>query len=68
MVWTRSATIWLIWRAWSKEESEDDEDDEGLLAKTTCPNCEEEIYFDDSVSEEGEVICPNCGAKSWSLT
>lgn len=45
-----------------EEESEDDEDDEDCY-ETTCPNCEEEIYFDDSVLEEGEVICPNCGEK-----
>ena len=45
-----------------EEESEDDEDDEDCY-ETTCPNCEEEIYFDDSVLDEGEVICPNCGEK-----
>ena len=30
---------------------------------TNCPECEEEVYFDESVLEDGEVICPNCGAK-----
>ena len=30
---------------------------------TTCPECEEEVYFDESVLEDGEVVCPNCGAK-----
>ena len=30
---------------------------------TTCPTCEETIYFDESVLEDGEVICPNCGEK-----
>ena len=29
---------------------------------TTCPECEEEIFFDDSVLEDGKVECPNCGA------
>ena len=54
-------------------EDEDDEDDgdyeyddldedEDCYA-TTCPNCEETIYFDESVLEDGEVICPNCGEK-----
>lgn len=43
------------------EEQEDDEDEECYA--TTCPNCEETIYFDDSVLDEGEVICPNCGEK-----
>ena len=39
-----------------------DEDDEDCYA-TTCPTCEETIYFDESVLEDGEVICPNCGEK-----
>ena len=30
---------------------------------TTCPTCEETIYFDESVLEDGEVVCPNCGEK-----
>ncbi len=45
------------------EEDEDDEDDEDDCYATTCPSCEEEIFFDDSILEEGEVICPNCGEK-----
>ena len=55
------------------EDDEDDEDeddyeydeldeDEDCYA-TTCPTCEETIYFDESVLESGEVICPNCGEK-----
>ena len=47
------------------EDDEDDfeaEDDEDCYA-TTCPTCEETIYFDESVLEDGEVICPNCGEK-----
>ena len=43
------------------EYYEDDaEEDEDCYA-TTCPTCEETIYFDESVLEDGEVICPNCG-------
>ena len=46
------------------DEDEDDEDDEDEdCYETTCPNCEEAIYFDDSILEEGEIICPNCGEK-----
>lgn len=46
-----------------EEDEEDfDEDDEDCYA-TTCPTCEETIYFDDSVLSDGEVICPNCGEK-----
>lgn len=50
-------------------EDEDDEyelDDLGEDEEcytTTCPTCEESIYFDESVLEDGQVICPNCGEK-----
>lgn len=44
------------------EDEEDDEDDEEECYATTCPECEEEIFFDDSVLEDGKVECPNCGA------
>ena len=43
------------------DEDEDDEEEECYA--TTCPECEEEIYFDDTMLEEGEIECPNCGAK-----
>ena len=42
---------------------EDDLDDDEDCYATTCPTCEESIYFDESILEEGEVICPNCGEK-----
>ena len=54
------------------EDDEDDEEDEYYeddlgededCYATTCPTCEETIYFDESVLEDGEVICPNCGEK-----
>ena len=44
------------------EEDDEDEDDEEECYATTCPECEEEIFFDDSVLEDGKVECPNCGA------
>lgn len=44
------------------EDEEDDEDDEEECYATTCSECEEEIFFDDSVLEDGKVECPNCGA------
>ena len=46
------------------EEYEYDEldEDEDCYA-TTCPTCEETIYFDESILEDGKVICPNCGEK-----
>ena len=45
------------------EDEEDDEDDEEECYATTCPECEEEIFFDDTMLEDGEIIFPNCGAK-----
>ncbi len=44
------------------EEYEELDEDEDCYA-TTCPTCEETIYFDESILEDGEVICPNCGEK-----
>ena len=42
---------------------EDDLDDDEDCYATTCPTCEEEIFFDESILEDGEIICPNCGEK-----
>ena len=44
------------------DEDEDDDDDEPVYA-TTCPECEEEILFDETYLEDGTITCPNCGAK-----
>lgn len=43
-------------------EEEDGEED-GEVYQTTCPNCEEEIFFDEDVLADGSVLCPNCGEK-----
>ena len=43
------------------DEDEDDDEDEPVYM-TTCPECEEEIYFDEDYLEDGTVVCPNCGA------
>ena len=45
------------------EYYEDDQDEDEDCYATTCPTCEETIYFDESVLEDGQVICPNCGEK-----
>ena len=55
------------------EEDEDDEDDDEYYEDeldededcyaTTCPTCEEEIFFDETILEDGVVVCPNCGEK-----
>ena len=39
-----------------------DEDAEARYA-ATCPACQETVYFDESVLEDGEILCPNCGQK-----
>ena len=44
------------------DEDEDVDEDEPVYM-TTCPECEEEIYFDEDYLEDGVVVCPNCGAK-----
>lgn len=44
-------------------DDDDDDDEEEECYATTCPECEEEIYFDDTVLEDGTLLCPNCGAK-----
>lgn len=47
-----------------EEEDDDDEEDESEECyATTCPNCQETVYFDESILEDGEVVCPNCGEK-----
>ncbi len=45
------------------EDDEDDEDVEEMCYATTCPECEEKIYFDETYLEDGCLECPNCGAK-----
>ena len=45
------------------EYYEDELDDGEDCYATTCPTCEETIYFDESILEDGEVVCPNCGEK-----
>ena len=46
-----------------------DEDDEGECCcgedgetyEITCPTCNNTIYIDESMLDEGEMKCPNCG-------
>ena len=45
-----------------EEELTDEEDVSGVYYEVECPNCGEEISFDDETLEEGSIICPNCGA------
>ena len=45
------------------EDDDEDFDDDNEVYETTCPNCEEEIFFDETILADGEVACPNCGEK-----
>ena len=45
------------------EEEDGGEDEDSEVYETTCPNCEENILFDESILEQGYVECPNCGEK-----
>ena len=57
----------IVYDEWDDDDDDDDEEDEEDEEEecyaTTCPECEEEIYFDDTVLEDGALLCPNCGAK-----
>ena len=55
----------IVYEEWDEDEDEEDEEEEDSedCYATTCPTCEEEIFFDESILEEGEVICPNCGER-----
>ena len=52
----------IVYDEWD-DDDDDEEDEEEECYATTCPECEEEIFFDDTMLEDGEIICPNCGAK-----
>lgn len=45
------------------DDYDDDFDDDEPVYATTCPECEEEILFDETYLEDGAITCPNCGAK-----
>ena len=38
-------------------------DEEDECYETVCPVCEEHIFFDESILEDGFVLCTNCGEK-----
>ena len=44
-----------------EEEDDEEEEDEDEVYETTCPNCEEDIFFDETILADGAVECPNCG-------
>lgn len=55
-------TLYELEDEFDDDDDEDEEDEEDCFM-TTCLACEEEIFFDETVLEDGEVVCPNCGEK-----
>ena len=55
-------TLYELEDEFDDDDDEDEEDEEDCFM-TTCPACEEEIFFDETVLEDGEAVCPNCGEK-----
>ena len=45
-----------------EDEEEPEDSDNGVFYEVECPNCGEEISFDDETLDEGSIQCPNCGA------
>ena len=48
---------------YDEDDDEDEDEDEDEVYETTCPVCEEEIFFDETILADGGVKCPNCGEK-----
>ena len=45
-----------------EQDDEEDGDDE-VYHQTTCPNCQEDVFFDEDILADGSILCPNCGEK-----
>lgn len=53
---------------YGEDEDEDEECDceecdgeDGELYEVTCPTCNNTLYLDEEMLDEGEMVCPNCG-------
>ncbi len=48
-----------------EDEDEEDYDEEidGELYEVECPECHDIIYLDESMLEDEEMNCPNCGTR-----
>lgn len=42
---------------------DDDEEIDGEVYEVECPECHDIIYLDESMLEEDEMLCPNCGTR-----
>ena len=51
---------------YADEEDYDEEDDEYCdddVYEVECPTCNDIIYLDESMLEDEEMVCPNCGTR-----
>lgn len=50
---------------YAEDDYDDDEDDyyDDDVYEVECPNCNDIIYLDESMLEEEEMACPNCGTR-----
>ncbi|MBQ3879472.1 MAG: hypothetical protein II727_04145 [Oscillospiraceae bacterium] len=39
----------------------DDEDEDDDFFEINCPNCDNSLYVDSSILEDGSIECPECG-------
>ena len=53
----------IVYDEFDEDDFEDEDEEEEECYATTCPNCEETVFFDEDVLNDGEVLCPNCGEK-----
>lgn len=44
-----------------EDDYDEDDFDESALYEIVCPNCNDSIYLDEGMLEEGSMDCPNCG-------
>lgn len=42
-------------------------DDDQNVMELTCPNCREDLYFEDQQGDY-EIVCPECGKVVWNNT
>ena len=45
------------------DDEEDDYYDDDDVYEVECPNCNDIIYLDESMLEDEEMVCPNCGTR-----
>ncbi len=46
-----------------EDDYEEDYYDDDEVYEVECPNCNDIIYLDESMLEEEEMACPNCGTR-----